>query len=180
MWHKVVRALNLSYISLMKSFLIFALFLGACSNCSNVNEKIKNYDSRYDKTMFNNTYFKYDTVLKTSITEKDTQYITYMYDYVWGVKNIGETVLNTSSDTTKEYHAFFVEKRLYKIYVIGFSKTDIGKRADYAKSLYHFDGDKLLSKSEYKLMLDLKVYREHFEHLAKNFNDTIKLKESTP
>jgi hypothetical protein len=134
------------------------------------------WDSLFNKAMFNNTYFKYDTIISVS-NIADTQYIDYMYDNAIGVRSIHEKTHSSQSDTTKEYTAFYVNKHLYKIYVICYRKSDIGKRGSiYAKSLYYFNGDTLFSKDEYKLILDLKTYREHFEDLAKKFDDSLKFK----
>lgn len=156
----------------MRSLLIFTFFLLGCSNPSEVDVKMKIKDSLYNKAMFNDTYFKYDTLM-SSIIPKSTQYITYMYDYQSGVRNIGETISSVQSDSIREYSAFFVDKELFKIYVISYRKSDVGKRADYGESLYYFNGDTVLSKSEYNLNLNLDLCRGHFEHLARDFNGTL-------
>jgi hypothetical protein len=172
----------------MRFLIIVFLLVSSCSDkkeSSMSNVRIKTLDSLFLQTYQRepNAYYDSINLSNSMINVKINTNYTYIYDTILGVREIHERVVSDEpnvtplSDSIQNCHAYFLYGSLYKISANAYPKIKEGTDYPFGKALYYLSGDSIIYKLESGYSLSVKEYIDHFNYLAKKFNDSLKIKK---
>lgn len=176
----------------MKFLIVVIPLIYSCSHKAQLTDKEKylgRLDSSFNKLMERDTYWHYDSS-ELRDTVSNTRFInhySFVYDSSYGVRIIHQTTNIRQgvpleepdafglSDSIENFDAYFLGGQLYKIKVDAYPASKEGTKYDMAKAVYYLKSDSIINKWEHRYSLAVKRYIDHFDSLAKKFNDGLKI-----